>query len=378
MKIQDIFEIAYSVKLSGISNENQLVRTFFMRSGKRLPFSKILELYNEILRVVKSFGYSDVFDFLNDYFPNENFEKIRVYNKNLNLKLAISNTLQSPPVESVILSPIPKVSSPVVEEPKISPVQMEKNEATVKEVSVKPIKIFREALKDYKNKEIVSSSKIIDNVNSQSKDSSILKESLADIQVKEGSINDVNLNSNELSKSMSDRRDLPSEYEVTPKDKARINKYKKLSKKFREMDAKEKELDNRYDYLMHHSKVDQNIKTITDNRNLLEDNPFTGKLYDDLDLEFRMVMFKIYKLNKNKIKDKSNYNEEIDFLEKYFCKKLHIVRKDDDAVKKLANAVAYLMKKLQNKIFDTEDSAIIESMLYFKTKLYLFYNYYRK
>lgn len=381
MQIHDIFEIAYSVKLVGLSNESQLVRTFFMRSGKRLAFSKIIELYEEILNVVKSFGYSDVFDFLNDYFPNENFEKIRIYRKNLNVKLAINNPLQSSPVESIISSPLPRPFQPELEEPKSIPAQIEKHEVVNKEVSVKPIKIFKDALKDYKSKEKITKrislpfnkdkSTINDNLNIQSKESSLINDNTLDKQLKDSTINNNTVD-------MEIPRENNSEYEITPKDKIRINKYKKLSRKFREMDAREKEIDNKYDYFMHRSKVNQNPQIIVDNRTILEENPFVGKFYDDLDLEFRMVMYKIYRFNKSKVKDKSHYNEEIEFLEKYFYKKLQIARKDDDSVKKLTNAIAYLMKKLQNKIFETEDPKVIESMLYFKTKLYLFYNYYRK
>lgn len=319
MKIHDIYEVAYSVKLAGLSNENQLVRTFFMRSGKRLPFIKILELYQEILRVVHSLGYSDVFDFLKDFFPEEDFERIRISKKNLDVKLLVNSTALNVPTESVVASPMPGVFQPEQEEPVSVPVAVEKGEIVNKEVVLKPIKVFKDTL----NTE-------------------------------------------------------PLPFEITPKDKLRVNKFKRISKKFREMDVREKEVDNKYDYFMHRSKIDESVRAELDNRELLEENPFMGTFYGDLDLEFRGIMYKIYKYNKNKIKDKTQYADEMAFLEKYFAKKLHMGKKDDGSVQKLSNAIAYLMKKLQNKIFETDDPEVMESMLYFKTKLYLFYNYYRK
>jgi hypothetical protein len=337
MKIHDIYDIVYSVKIAGLNNEHQLVRTFFMRSGKRLLYTSIQEIYFEITKVMNSLGYSDFFDFLKDYFPDEDFKKIRISNKNLNVKLTLNSPAINLPIEpAIISSPLLAAVQNEKEEIKTQPFQIEKNETISKEpASIKPIRIIKDDLGSERN-----------------------------------------------------------EYEITPKDKARTIKNKKLSKKFREMDQREKEIDNRYDYFIHRSKVTEqklNFKgknkegtsensnlPIVDNREALKKNPFMGTFYGDLDLEFREIMFKIYKFNKNKTKDKTQYAAEMGFLEKYFYKKLHIGKKEDDSVKKLTNAVAYLMKKLQNKIFETEDKKQIEYMLYFKSKLYLFYNYYRK
>lgn len=129
---------------------------------------------------------------------------------------------------------------------------------------------------------------------------------------------------------------------------------------------------------MHRSKLDESSLKYLDNRELLVENPFMDQFYGDLDLEFRGVMYKIYKYNRTQVKDKSKYSAEMEFLEEYFSKKLSIERQEEDAVRKLSNAVAYLMKKLQSKIFESEDDEVIEAMLYFKIKLCAFYNYYRK
>ncbi|ELA42040.1 uncharacterized protein VICG_00887 [Vittaforma corneae ATCC 50505] len=323
MKVQEIFDIAYSVNLAGLDNEYQLVRTFFMRSGVRLSYNEIVELYREILRVVNSMGYSDPLDFLKDFFPEKEFRKVRVFRKNINRRIKLERTPTQQPVNTVEKKS--QISSTQVspEEPKKARIQNLKSDMTEKEAVSRPIKIKKEVF---------------------------------DGRVGSGELN----------------------VEMSQKDKNKVMKYKRTSKRFKDMDQKEKEADNKFDYFMYRSKLDEKSKMYLDNRQLLNDNPFISNIYNDIDLEFREVMYRIYKHNRSQIKDKSKYAIEMEFLENYFAKKLNISKQEEDSSRKLSNAIAYLMRKLQNKIFEVEDDETVELMLYFKTRLCAFYNYYRK
>lgn len=303
MKIQEIFDIIYTVRLSenkGSVKCPSMGDIFFMRTGVSLPQSKIMEMYDEINRVVNSMGYSDPLDFLQDFFPNEDFKRMRIFRKNSELKIKVEAQEEKVSIEEPKRSS--KMQSPVVE----------------KEVVLKPIKIKKEVFQ-------------------------------------------------------------PVEYgEIPPKDRSKILKYKKMSRRFKEMENKEKEIDNKYDYFMYRTGLEEEDREKKDSRSILEDNPFIGEFYNDIDLKFREVMYKIYKYNRTQMKDKSKMTEEIEFLEEYFCKKLQLKKGETETSRKLSNAIAYLMKKLQNKIFESEEEEVIEAMMYFKAKLCLFYNYYRK
>lgn len=320
MKAQEIFDIAFSVHLAGLENEYQLVRTFFMRSGIKLSYKEIVAFYKEVLRVVNSMGYSEPLDFLKDFFPNENFRKIKIFKKNINKRIKVENSQTQTEIdlgESKIESK--QVQQQSQDEPKRIKIQSPKNETLEKDLSTKPIKTLKNVFE-------------------------------------EGG----------------------SPIEIAQRDKSKISKYKKTSRRFKEMDQREKEIDNRLDYFMHRSKLDEKGQKFVDNREFLGENPFSRSFFDDLDLEFRDVMFRIYKFNRTQTKDKTKFLGEIEFLEGYFNRKLNIIKKDEESLKKLSNAVAYLMKKLQNKIFESEESGMVELLLYFKSKLNTFYNFYRK
>lgn len=309
MKIQEIFDIIYTIHHSNNNsnnnnNNNNSSKVFFLRTGINLPNSKIIEMYDEIVRVVNSMGYSDPIDFIRDYFPDEDFGRIRIFKKNLELKIKVEkeDKASEEPKRS-------KIQSPVIE----------------KEVVLKPIKIKRDVFQQ---------------------------------------------NNEEIS-------------EIPMKERSKILKYKKMSRKFKEMEVREKEIDNKYDYFLLKKATEQTPNNTTnammsDNREILRDNPFIGSFYNDIDLKFREVMYKIYKYNRTQMKDKSKMTEEIEFLEEYFGNKLQLKRGEAETNLKLSNAIAYLMKKLQNKIFESEEDEVIEAMMYFKAKLCLFYNYYRK
>ncbi|KAM0680692.1 hypothetical protein GINT2_000962 [Glugoides intestinalis] len=314
---QEIFNIAYAIALAGTANEALLIRTFFMRSGIMLPFQEIMSLYNEILRVVNSKGYSDPLDFLKDFFPSENFQKLQLFKKNLCRKIKLEKATKAKAVEPPEAIAHPGTQEINVEEPKRIKVQSPKKEENEREVVQKPIKIKREVV---------------------------------------------------LDSPMG---------EMTPRDRIRVMKYKKQSKRFKEMDPREKDMDNRYDHFMYRSKLQEVGQCYNDSRSLLVENPFMGKLYADLDLEFREMMYKIYKYSRTKNKDKSQATRDLEFLEEYFNKKLDL-RHTEACNTKLSNSIAYWMKKLQNKIFECDDKEVVETMQYFKARLCAFYNFYRK
>lgn len=174
------------------------------------------------------------------------------------------------------------------------------------------------------------------------------------------------------------RKDDKVAIEIPPRDRAKILRYKKTSKKYREMDQREKDADNMYDYFVSRARVDETGSMFVDNRCVLDENPFMHQFFGDLDIGFRNVMLKVYRHSRTRMKDKSRYGKDMEFLEEYFDKKLQISRDEEGSGMKLANAIAYLMRKLQHKIFETEDPEIVESMHYLKTKLCSFYNFYRK
>lgn len=308
MQMQDLFDVAYSVSLAGVENEYQLCRTFFMRSGKRASFQTLRTIYEKMKRIVGDRGYSDPLDYLEDFFPNERYERMKIFRSSLELNVKIALEKK---VEAGGEPEAPKKEELAVL--KVEPSVSEPEEARMQ------IRIKSDAKK-----------------------------------------------SNEAA------------VEIPPRDKAKILRYKKASKKYKEMDQKEKEIDNRYDYFVVQSRMDETGKRFTDNRACLDKNPFMQQFFGDLDIEFRKVMFKIYRHDRSKTKDKSRYKEDMEFLESYFAKKLRISRSEEGGVKKLANAIAYLMKKLQHKIFETDDRGIIESMLHLKSKLCQFYNFYKK
>lgn len=362
MSPHEIFNIVYSVSLVGTSSEYQLTRTFFMRSGVRLPYSTIIEMYEEIKRVVNSKGYSEPMDFLKDFFPGEDFRKMPIFKKNLGVPIRI----EKPPVathQEAAGPAAPAGTNTGSEEPKRLKMQSPRNDSVEREVVNKPIKI---------KKEVIGGSE------------QTMKKDTGDIAVKKDL------------ETLLEKKESP--YEISIKDRNRISKYKKNSKRFKEMDHKEKEIDNRYDYHMHKAKFSASRigsraekhpapeKTRgaetgeaywEDNREVLEENPFMSKMYSDMDLDFREVMFKIYKHNRAAMKDKTKLGQELEFLQEYFDTKLEI-GKDADCAKKLTNTIAYLMRKIQVKIFECDDEAETEILLYFKTKLSAFYNFYRK
>jgi hypothetical protein len=165
---------------------------------------------------------------------------------------------------------------------------------------------------------------------------------------------------------------------IPSKLRNKIIKHKRSSKYYKEMDHKDREIDNKFDYYNYKAKHDESGKFYYDNLEHAADFPFMGKFYNDIDVEFRKIMNKIYNYNRTQTKDKTRWKDEIVFFKEYFDEKIGKDGNDDISTKRLASAVASIMKRLQNKIFETDDTVIIDSLLYFKSKLCLFYNFYRK
>lgn len=348
MKIQDLFDVAYSVHLVGVENEYQLSRTFFMRSGRRMPYKSIKAIYLALEEVVSKKGYNDPFEYLRVCFPRHDYESIKILRNPIIVK------------EAVIPSPQASIPQPFFA-----------NEVDCTQNDVEAPKVNSDVKTEDRK---IKASKIPAVKESEEKQSMAMPKGEISISGQEESKHKIKINKSINKATDATAIDIPS------RDKIKILKYKKSSKKHKEMDPREKEMDNRYDFFELKSRMSESKseKTVEDNRILLGENPFMGQSFGDLDVEFRNLMYKIYKNTKSKMKDKSNLKEEMEFLEEYFCKKLHISKEDDGSAKKLANAIAYLMKKLQNKIFESDDPTIVASMLLFKSRLCSFYNFYRK
>lgn len=314
-----------------------LCKIFFMRNGNEITFSIFSEIYLGLQTKSNKYNLTPI-NYLIKNFPNfnyhiiENTSNFQKSSNNImnNVKNNINNNVKNENVDSsesskldiseeeqipeiIPLSPTPPISNIIPEKPKI----LKPHEIEKKIQESKVIKIKRK------------------------------------------------INYEHFEKNIKD----PS-----PNEKAKITRYKKNSKKFREMDPRERENDIKYDYFLFN---DKNI-TSDNSKELLANNPFMIQFFGDLDMDFRKVMFKIYKNTRGRIKDKTFLQEELKTLGEYFFKKLHITKIEDENAKKLSNAVCYIMKKLQNKIFESEDPAIVSSMLFFKSRLAAFYNFYRK
>lgn len=319
--IKILFDVAIThVLCSRHNNLNPelLCNVFFMRSGHEINYKIFSEIYSNL--EIKSRNYTNLLGFLISQYPNFNHHIIDsikyegVFNKDVDISSELDISEEQEIQEIIPVAPIIPPTSNTTAENAKIP---KISEPAKTQESTKVIKIKKKS--KFENLE---------------------------------------------------RKFL----EPSTAEKTKIIKYKKNSKNFREMDVKDKETDTRYDYYVIKDTETPNM----DSRELITTNPFMNMFFGDIDVDFRKVMFKIYRNTRGRVKDKSNLQEEINFLGEYFFKKLHITRIEDENSKKLANAICYIMKKLQNKIFDSEDPFVISSMLYFKSRLSAFYNYYRK
>lgn len=328
MDAQRWFDAAYCVSHAGLEDARQLVRYMHIRTGRRVSVDDIRSAYDEIARRAAENGYSRPLDYLKDHFPGGYTESVPVCDKLLDPVLlqsftkytSVPGTAERPRTAGA--SPLPIAAEPPKASAKRAPAA--EPPAPPEEDCFQRRKIMRPP--------------------------KLKKESAGD----------------------GCAVDIPADV------RSKIIKQKKNTRHYREMTPRERETDNRFDYFLLQSRRDESGKFFYDSRRLLADSPFMGEFFSDLDIDFRKIMAGIHGHNRGLTKDKSRWQEEIATLKAYFEQKLELEPGDDASTKRLASAVAYLMKKLQSKIFETEDSELIRMLFYFKSKLCFFYNFYRK
>lgn len=325
MDIKELYDIVYTMQLFQNYDEEDIINSMLIRTGKRFEFNYILDYYNKIKKISNQFGYTNPMNFIINFFPGKFNTQIPISSKQIN-----------------------KI--------KLQKIFCEKNSQSknfLKEERIPSIHISQETTTN-KLKKVTSYQD-----NSQ-KDEYFIKSKI------------------NKPEKLKIENSVGTSIEIPTDIKNKIIKTKKSQKYYREMSLKEKETDNKFDYYLMQSIRDESGKFYYDNREVLNDFPIIGKFFDDIDIEFRKIMAEIYNYNKNLTKDKTKWNTEIQILKKYFEVKMNIKQQDYSSFKKLGSVIAYLMKKLQLKIFETNDLEIIRILLYFKTQLSSFYNYYKK
>ncbi len=323
MDIQKWYDVVYTIKLVGTSDSEKIVKSMLIRSGKRDDASTILNLYNEIVAYAEKHGYNDPMDFIKDYFYGKYSEMIGMSGNQLS-RLKLDNETNDKGIFSG---------------------SMYSNE---KKLFI-PSNMYK-VMKNENNEENITNRK----ENYDISDKIIRPEKL----LKEGSFGSIFV--------------IPSEI------KNKITKSKKMIKYYREMQQKEKEIDNKFDYFAEISRKDESGNFFQDNRESMENFPLIGNLFDSMDIKYRKIMDDIINRNKNTIKDKNKWMDEIKILIEYFKNKLNIDQEDQLATKRLGVIISSLMKQIQLKIFETEDIETIRLLLNFKLQLTVFYNYYKK
>lgn len=317
------FDISQSIKLAGLDNSKLLVKAMQIRTGKREQAEEIKKAYIEMKEFSMERGYGDPADFIRDYFSDEYTEDVLLYRR---------------PVDTIKMRKILDqggYAEAVREMAEVAAIISEAPEP-------------RRAPEPQSNGKIRKPEKIMSALNSAY---------------------NINLAYNKVP---------GSPIEIPADVKARIIKPKRTLKYYREMSLKEREADNKFDYFWLQSKKDESGKFFYDGREILADNPLSGALFSDFDIEFRKIMAGIYNFNRSLVKNKSKWHEEILILKNYFEKKLDIGAISEASTKRLATAIGYLMKKLQLKIFESEEPESIKILAYFKSQLCVFYNFYRK
>ncbi len=148
----------------------------------------------------------------------------------------------------------------------------------------------------------------------------------------------------------------------------KIVKKKKNIIYYKEMSMEEKEIDNMIDYAIHQSYQNRNDFNCFE----IDQKPdFIKNYFSEEDIVFRRIMTKVVGFTRKG----GDFSHELDLLENYFRKILRIVRERPKA--KLTTSIAFLLKELTLTIFKApiED---VEILNFFKNRLFLFYNCYRK
>ncbi|ORD93608.1 hypothetical protein ECANGB1_1944 [Enterospora canceri] len=157
----------------------------------------------------------------------------------------------------------------------------------------------------------------------------------------------------------------------------KIIKKKKNKKYYREMGVKHKDMDNQIDFMIQVVQSNERFQLRES-----QVNEFDGRnkkiidYYSEMDVEFRQIMRRINSQGKGGGKE-STLTSDLKFIEEYFRRHFGIeVTKTN--TNKLANTVVEIMRELQRRIFSTDDEKETDMLLFFKNRLYSFYNFYRK
>lgn len=314
MDFQRYYDVAYVKQETHEERPDQVVKHFFMRTGKRETLESIERAYGEIKEIALSFGYSDPLQYLIDEYSERIREKIVVFNRTLD---------------------------------------MEK------------IRAFLEGRSSDGHKSELPSEWSIPDVGSSNTPTAEIEEP--------GRIS----NKSKIKRPAKRRIQSPEESDgdsVPEKIKARINKSRRKSRLYKEMDPGEREIENNFDVQMYSSQHESRANLSSENTP--ENSPFSVSPLGALDVEFRKIMQKL--CNKDRLKEKSDSRQEMILLKEYFQKKLNIEEKEEISGKKLAVAIAGIMKKLQDRIFSCEDKNALKLLVSIKNKLCNYYNFNKK
>lgn len=327
---QRCYDVIQAVKQAGMRNTEGLIQYMLIHTGVREDPVFIRRSYADILDRASRHGYTDPMDFLRDYFPGGYLEALATVDEPIDRK-RLHELFESKGLVPRKITARPEEG----QSPAEPPARRAKPAAAAEGLSGRQADSKTDSKADARG-DIKKPEKIF-------------------------------------------RGGVPgSPIEIPPAIKAEIVKNKRASKYYREFSPREREIDNRFDYFMMQAQRDESGKFFHDNREAVEEFPLVGTAFSDIDSEFRRVMAGIYSGNTEFTKDKNKWVEEMKILREYFQKKVGMEAGDELSSKRLAFTVAHLMKKLQHKIFDTENPRAIRALVYFKLQLSAFYNFYRK
>lgn len=360
MDMQKWYDIVYTIELVGKNDMEKIKKSILIRTGKRENPLNIIKTYDEIKEYTEKQGYNKPMDYIKLNFHGKYSDIIKLGNKCLNKNEEKINNKTNNKINIVINNGIKNGM---------------KNEIT-NEIKNETSDVKKEKKTNLMNNNNFAGS-IIENKDSEEhynndKERGISKDIIEKPEKFKEEFETKECETKECETKETEDINIPADI------KNKIIKNKKTMKYYREMGVKERELDNKYDYILNISQKDELGKFVLDNRVYLNKFPLIGKMFDDIDLEFRKIMDEIYNRDKKMDKNKNQWVKEIEILTQYFKNKLNIGEENEIVVKRLGVVVANLMKKLQLKIFETEDIEITRLLLNFKMQLGVFYSYYRK
>ena len=151
----------------------------------------------------------------------------------------------------------------------------------------------------------------------------------------------------------------------------KIIRKKKKKKYYKEMSFQEKNIDNQFDYIIQMCYTNDCLIFYN---NCLKNK--IGDYYSNSDIIFREIMKQTTNQNKILANKENIITDYIMFFKIYFSKYFNI--KSDNIECNLPIIILYFMKELQKKIFKTSNNQELEMLVFFKNRLYNFFQYYKK